>query len=143
MPIAAGMAIIASAWGVDLSRAEASENLERLVSELSEPVTQRILRPVEVLRDGDMDFSMMYGYICFWPTGAHAFTNVLCAIMQARPCQPCRFESMLVGFGKPDVFEMRLPLSAGRKPHLQPLHAFKHLVPGLALHNFQSRCQVT
>ena len=98
MLAAAGMASIARAWGVDLSRAEASENLERLVSELSEPVTQRILRPVEVLRDGDVDFGVIYdAYIYFWPRamGPHASTNVLCAIMQAGPFQPCHLEGIV------------------------------------------------
>ena len=92
------MASIACAWGVDLAQAEASEGLERLVSELSEPVTQRILRQVESI--GDMDFSMMFGYASFWPREAHASTNILCAIMQARPCQPCSSEIIAVRLTK-------------------------------------------
>ena len=85
--VAAEMATIARIWGVDLSKAEASEHQKRLVSELSEPVTQRILRTsgvchltgLEALRD-------KLSCIGFWPTEAHTSTNILCAIMQARSC---------------------------------------------------------
>ena len=62
------------------------------MAELSKPVTQRVLP--RALRSGRED---MLSLIChaYWPNQAQAHTNVLCAIMQARPCQLRLFTSIL------------------------------------------------
>ncbi len=94
MFVAAEMATITHAWGADLSKAEASEHQKRLVAELSEPVTQRILRSFGSPGPAEMALREALVYADFWPNEAQTTTNVLCAIMQARPCTSHHLESM-------------------------------------------------
>ena len=79
---AGGLAEIASAWSAADDDASPRELQRRLAAELSEPVSQRILRPYKGSRHVDLEVSRAYSG--FWPDEAHTTTNVLCAIMQAR-----------------------------------------------------------
>ena len=80
---AAEMTTMVHAWCDTASMAEACEARKRLVAELSEPVTQRVLWP------GEGSKNIRAKPICeiFWPAQAQATTNVLCAIMQASSSQ--------------------------------------------------------
>ena len=79
------MGTVARVWGRGLPKAEAAKVVARFVSELSEPVTQRILRSFKSAGHPNADFTPMSCFIGFWPREGHATTNILCAIMQARP----------------------------------------------------------
>ena len=77
MRFADEMQTMVGAWRAAGSQADISK-------ELSEPVTQRILRPV----DGGRDMVHCDMFLGFWPGEGHATTNILCAIMQAWPSTP-------------------------------------------------------
>lgn len=76
---AADVGSIPQIWGNNLTKAEACEYQERLVTELSEPVAQRIMHP------GGASRCTHTGCACQhpWAHKATAPSNVLCAIMQA------------------------------------------------------------
>ena len=89
MPFAGEMTKVVGVWtGIKGTAGKEPDSLggwnkhwDKLKSELSEPVAQRILHPYE----GSRHLPSASAYLGFWPKEAHAETNILCALMQASP----------------------------------------------------------